>query len=320
MSSYDIIDFTSGIPDVSIAMLAYNHEKYIQEALDSVLMQRVNYSYKIILAEDKSTDKTRSIVLDYQKKYPDKIKLILQKENVGSTINNNDLLSNLEGRYVAALEGDDYWIDPLKLQKQVHFLEKNPDYGLSHTNFYRYSQNRQTNIKNKIPPLIKDFFYGLLRSHYPIGTLTTVFRKDVWESYITDVDPFSRDWLMGDLPLWLYISRFHKVHYLNEICAVYRVLEESASNTRQIDKMIRFDKSVKDVKLFFIAKYAANCVNVSDIKKEIETIFIYRQIIAFAVCKGNLKAFLSLLIQFHKTNTNLRYFLGSFKQILIRFS
>ena len=128
MNSFKIIDQSDITPDVSIAMLAYNHEKYIVDAIESVLMQRTSYTYKIIIAEDFSTDNTRKIVLDYQKKYPKKIKLILQDKNVGANQNNVDLLTNLEGIYIAALEGDDYWTDPLKLQKQIDFLENNPEY------------------------------------------------------------------------------------------------------------------------------------------------------------------------------------------------
>lgn len=319
MIDYQLIDDTSGTPDISIGMLAYNHEKYIAEALDSVLMQKTKYSFKIVLAEDKSTDETRAIILAYQKKHPDKIKLILQNKNVGAHRNNLSMFANLEGTYVAALEGDDYWIDPLKLQKQVDFLEANHEYGLCHTDFSRYIQKNKKRIYHGNQFHNKDVFYGLMKAQYPIGTLTAVFRTEIWKDYSKEIDPVSKGWLMGDLPFWLYLSRFYKAYYLNEVSAVYRVLEESASHTRQIEKMIQFDKSIKEVKLFFLNKYGQDCTNRNEIKNEIEVIFIYRKIIAFAECKGDLSVFFSLLFQFHKINRNLRYFLGSFKQILVRF-
>ena len=112
-------------------MLTYNHEQYVAEAVESVLMQKTNFLVVLVIAEDFSTDQTRIILTDYQKRFPDKIKLILQHKNVGLKQNRFDLFNNLESDYIAVLEGDDFWTDPLKLQKQVDFLENNPDYTIS---------------------------------------------------------------------------------------------------------------------------------------------------------------------------------------------
>lgn len=113
---------------VSIAMLAYNHEKYIAKAIESVLMQNVEFLYQIIIGEDCSTDNTRKIILEYKNKYPDRIHLILHQSNKGMHENARILRENCTGKYIANLEGDDYWVDPYKLQKQVNFLEKNQHY------------------------------------------------------------------------------------------------------------------------------------------------------------------------------------------------
>ena len=97
MNSYRVIDTGIKNPDVTIAMLAYNHEKYIAEAIESVLCQQTEYSYKIVIAEDCSTDSTREIILSYQKRFPDRIGIILQNSNVGAKQNNYDLLSYIDG-------------------------------------------------------------------------------------------------------------------------------------------------------------------------------------------------------------------------------
>nr|WP_315149674.1 glycosyltransferase [uncultured Flavobacterium sp.] len=184
MSSYKIVDTGINSPDISIAMLAYNHEKFIGEAIESVLIQKTNYTYKIIIAEDFSTDSTREIVLEYQKKYPDKIKLILQDKNVGASQNNVDLLTNLEGKYIAALEGDDYWTDPLKLQKQVDFLEANKGYSICWTKYHIKNESndfwslqepgwvRQLDSKNNITIDLNSIF-----TPYCTYTLTAMFRR-----------------------------------------------------------------------------------------------------------------------------------------------
>lgn len=109
-------------------MLTYNHEKYIRQAIDSILMQQVNFDYEIIIGDDASIDKTPEIINEYQKKYPDKIKAILRKENLGPTRNGYGIKMMAKGKYIAVLEGDDFWIDKNKLQKQVDFLEKNQEY------------------------------------------------------------------------------------------------------------------------------------------------------------------------------------------------
>lgn len=107
--------------DVSVVIITYGHEKYIRQALDSALMQKVDFEYEIIIGEDKSPDNTREILLEYKKKYNDRITLVLRNTNIGATQNLYDILLKCKGRYIALLEGDDYWIDAKKLQKQKDF-------------------------------------------------------------------------------------------------------------------------------------------------------------------------------------------------------
>ena len=114
-------------PLVSICLITYKHEKYIGQAIDGILMQEVNFPYEIIIADDFSTDQTRKIILDYKNRFPEIIKTIFQIENVGAGRNFVDLINAAEGKYIAYLEGDDFWIDSQKLQVQYDFLEANKD-------------------------------------------------------------------------------------------------------------------------------------------------------------------------------------------------
>lgn len=107
---------------VSVLMITYNHEKFIAQAIDSILMQQVNFDYEIVIGEDCSTDGTRAIVIQYQKEYPDKIRLLLPEENLGMHKNFVQTFRACQGEYIALLEGDDYWTSPRKLQKQVDFF------------------------------------------------------------------------------------------------------------------------------------------------------------------------------------------------------
>lgn len=113
-------------PKVTVVMITYNHETYIEQAIRSVLAQEVDFHYELIIGEDYSTDKTRDIVIRLQAEFPEKIKLILQPKNVGMSSNFVDTFNEARGKYIAILEGDDYWINKNKLQLQVNHMDKNP--------------------------------------------------------------------------------------------------------------------------------------------------------------------------------------------------
>ncbi len=126
---------------VSVLMLAYNQEPYIAQAINSVLMQETDFGYEIVIGEDCSTDGTREILIDYQKKHPDKIRLLLHEKNMGANANYRKTYSECNGRYIAYLEGDDFWIDRKKLQKQVALLDKNKELSMCFTGARKITEN-----------------------------------------------------------------------------------------------------------------------------------------------------------------------------------
>lgn len=118
---------------VSVICVTYNHEKYIEQALDSILMQKTDFSFEILIGEDCSTDSTREILKRYEKEYPNRFQMYYRDKNLGATKNEYELFMNAKGKYIAALELDDIWTDPLKLQKQYNFLESHQEYiGVAH--------------------------------------------------------------------------------------------------------------------------------------------------------------------------------------------
>lgn len=120
-------------PLVSITMITYNHDKFINSAIDSVLNQKVDFKYELLISDDASTDSTQKIIIAYKKLHPDKIFTLLRKENVGAALNSMELKKSARGKYIAILEGDDYWTDDFKLSKQIHFLENHPEiYSTGH--------------------------------------------------------------------------------------------------------------------------------------------------------------------------------------------
>lgn len=187
-------------PIVSVFMMAYNHEKYIAEAIEGVLMQKTNFDFDIVIGEDCSTDNSRQVILDYQQKYPGKFKLLLHKKNIGAVANQMAVFSVCKGKYIAMCEGDDYWTDTFKLQKQVDFLEANPDYSCC---FHRY--NILDDESNLIRKDNMDFLFmdrklsgcdistELFLSKWITQPLTMVFRKQSMDLNILTKYKFTRD-------------------------------------------------------------------------------------------------------------------------------
>ena len=244
-------------PLVSIHCLAYNHKDYISQAIESFLMQKTNFQFEIVIGEDCSTDGTREIVFDYEKKYPDLIRVITSDKNVG--MNENALRTKIaaRGKYISFCEGDDYWIDPLKLQKQVDFLEANPDYGMVHTDLHEYNTVKKTWRKN-IWKNKKLFQEGELFNSLIIGrttgiyTCTTTVRKDILSDFIDD---FSKlDLAMGDSFIQLTIASKYKIGYLNHATAVRQLLENSATQGIGYEGWIHFLDSISKLIDYFSQK------------------------------------------------------------------
>lgn len=222
-------------PVISICCITYNHEKYISDALNSFLMQELSFPYEIIVHDDASNDKTPEIIRGYEKKYPEIIRSIYQKENQyskGKKPLTDFLIPLVRGKYIAICEGDDYWTDTRKLQKQVEFLNNNLDYVMCfhkvkvvdvHKKFlglyYGLSNEGSKEIK------VKDAAKGGI-----IHASSKLIRSDFYKK--------SRpDWLKnarhGDYSSALYTAAEGKVYYIDEVMSAYRSGVENSIMTNR---------------------------------------------------------------------------------------
>lgn len=254
-------------PFVSISIATYQHSNYISKCIEGVLMQKTDFPFEIIIGEDGSADGTREICIKYAEKYPDKIRLFLRDRSLSNLYDNdvfvcrfNGLWNRMSarGKYIAICEGDDYWTDIHKLQKQVDFLQANEDFGMVHTNYNVLYNSRNIikhNTKRNVP--FGNVFENLLIDGNHIATLTILAKTDIIkESDLTLFLPsIINKWKMGDLPLWLEISRLSKIKYINDNTSVYRILLNSLSQSPDTSKHIDFIKSSYDIRRWFCMKY-----------------------------------------------------------------
>ena len=214
-------------PLLSVCFITYNHENYLNESLESVLNQKANFDYEIIIGEDFSTDRTREIVKRYEKKYPKKIKIISSECNVGAHRNIIRVLENCIGKYIATIEGDDYWTDNLKLQKQVDFLEKNNEFSMVCHDALKINEITNTSslffgtTKKRQICSTKD----ALNIHF-CPTASIVFRKQA-------ILPLSNFNLitMGDQVLVQMLSLNGLLYRMQDVMSVYRKTATGMSET-----------------------------------------------------------------------------------------
>jgi len=211
-------------PLVSVTCITFNHENYIEESIKSILAQRTNFPFEVIIHDDASTDKTQEIIKKYASLCPNVIIPILQKENhwlnKGINATTTIVWPNARGKYIAWIEGDDYWTDPYKLQKQVNFLEANPDFGMVHTNVNVVDSSNNVIFASDTNKPSGDVFYDLLKSAF-IVTCSTCFRRDIIHE-ILDYAKINNVKCAFDYWLWLHIAMRTKIHYMPEITSAYR--------------------------------------------------------------------------------------------------
>lgn len=243
---------------VTVRCYAYNHEPYIRQCLEGFVTQKTNFGFEVIVHDDFSRDNTASIIQEYAKKYPNIIKPIFETENQyskhdGSIGRIMKAAMSPTSKYIAVCEGDDYWIDSLKLQKQVSYLESHPEFTMvcNRTRLYsekrkkfvgeNYCYNRDRTVKTK------DVIY---RSGLFISTCSIMYRKEMQANY----PDYCNKCVVGDYPLQIMAAMKGDIYYFNEVMSVYRIQNSNSwmekqkwhsideNNLKRIDSMINMFK------------------------------------------------------------------------------
>lgn len=298
---------------VIIHCMTFNHKPYIRQCLDGFVMQKTKFPFIAIVVDDASTDNEQEVLWDFINSELDST--FLQKDETDDLVkvvathktNNNCTFIFLflkynhynikkdkriylkpweeKTKYIAICEGDDYWIDPLKLQKQVDILERHQNITMIHSGFkylddnscsFRDSSPVNSNISN-----IEKIYNILNYNKYRIQTCTVVVRRDCWDKTIDiNKEVFNPHYfLMGDTQRWVGLLEIGDIYYLPDITSVYRIHSNSATcrNNNSVRKL-RFDLSCSEMRLFFIEKLKLS----ETFKKEIENVY-YHQLIKYKV-------------------------------------
>lgn len=243
---------------VSIECCVYNHETYLRQCLDGFVMQKTNFPFEAIVHDDASTDGSAAIIMEYAEKYPDIIKPIIETENQYSKRDNTlrkILDAHIRGKYIAWCEGDDYWIDPLKLQKQVDFLESHPDYVLTYTDAEVVNEKGEQVFHNTTRRYSGYVTRQLVEKGNFLVTAGTCFRNNS-ASWLEERNKIPCDLRVGDKPMWIFYSTLGKFMYLDEKMVAYRVLQNSASHSDDFEKILLFKDSGESIAKYFNKQYS----------------------------------------------------------------
>lgn len=220
------------VPLVNVLLLTYNQEKYIAEAIESVLMQETDFNYKIIIGDDCSNDRTNEICRKYKNKYPEKIILIDHKNNLGAIANFEYIFNSSTAKYIAMLDGDDYWTDSLKLQKQIDFLENHSSFSICfHLCEFRHLVNDETSYfpeklkKNELT--IEDSLSFPTDGWFAL-TSSFVYRR----SAINPLPDWFKNIKTGDCAIMLLASLNGNIYFINEDMGTYRQNKNGLAQTK----------------------------------------------------------------------------------------
>lgn len=247
-------------PKISICIITYNQDNFIRNCLESVVSQKIDFPYEIVIGEDNSTDNTLNICREFRQRFPNKIKLIERSENLGMSKNWASTLRECKGEYIAICEGDDYWTDTSKLQKQVDFMDANPEYGMVCTDYDKYFQKTTKFKRNCFPKKYTNSgevkFEDYILDKSTIATASVVIKSCLLNQYFSEVglENFSQ-WLVSDVPLYLFIALKSKIGVLPDVTTVYRINEKSASKFTEVHKYYEYLIKGFEIPVYFRDKY-----------------------------------------------------------------
>lgn len=312
-------------PLVSIRCLTYNHEPYIRDAIEGFLMQETDFPFEVIIHDDASTDRTAEIVREYAEQYPQIIKPIFQDENQyskGVPISATFVWAKMQGKYVASCEGDDYWINAEKLQKQVQFLEENPSFIACYHNCLVVDKKNRTS-EFKYPECkaniytFDHYLNGILPGHTATSVFRNFMKNEMFDlSLVKEIKPP----LFGDrILIFLFVSH-GKIFCFQQAMSVYRyITDEGGSFSARMNRMGKNERNIilkKHIQLLSqMREYTYKFISNSMAIQTIEMLYV-SSLLKFFLKDRTMSTFEDLRIGFLQSKHKLKVILFCCKSII----
>lgn len=273
-------------PNVSVVMTSYNREKYICQAIDSILAQECDFQYEIVIGDDCSTDNSRELLVAYKNKYPNIFVLNLHEKNQGFGPNWASTCKLARGKYVAFLDDDDYYCDIHRLQDMVDYLEKYEECGLLHTNYYRLFDKTGEMVPNNARNATgEDALLGLFHGTYPLCFGACMIRNSLIKQYVNLDDYIHLQFPIQDWPTCMLLAEYTEFHYMDKLSYVYRKYEGSMSAPITYEAIIK--KYSREEHMYeYVCKRFPNKL---EYDKEGWTKYVNHLLLALAYRKGDYK-------------------------------
>lgn len=233
---------------LSVLVLTFNQEEFIEQTLYSILNQKHSYRYEIVVADDCSTDNTRDIVRRIQREYPDIIKAIYNEYNLGVILNFYNAISYCKGKYIMDCGGDDYFL-PNKVYRQINYLETNKDVGLLCGYAKIYNEKSHKFEKHLLGS--PDVQYMDFMKENAICASTVCYRRELLDQYIEQVNPIQHNWLMEDYPMWIWFSINSKIYFDDYQYVVYRFVKNSISHASDVKRKLKFERNAFEIVWYY---------------------------------------------------------------------
>jgi len=300
-------------PMVSICGITYNHEKYIEEALDSFLMQRTNFAFDIVFSDDKSPDSTQKILKKYIDKFPNIMNVNLGTVNVGSMKNFESNMERATGKYIAVCEGDDFWIDEMKLQKQVSFLESNSEYSGCFHDSINYEMHEDGSV-------FEELRIGSRSIESDVDLASIIFENNIatasimYRNTITEYPEFFLQTTKGDYALMVMIAEQGLIKYIPEVMSKYRIhtggVWSLKSQSYQVNEGIKFYLLLQE-------NFVKNLSISKEIHKKLQNEYFNMALVLLRENKvlESIKFFKKVFFNFDQKHKNIRY-IKYFKELI----
>ena len=232
-------------PKLSVCLITYNHEKYLQQCIESIIAQKCNEPFEIIIGEDNSTDNTPAIVASYQQKYPKLISVIVSEKNVGMVENWRRTIEAARGEYIAIVEGDDFWNSDLKLQQQIDLMDVEKECALSFHDVDVIFGDGVPKIDSltRFEGESKFSIQDVITRNWFVPTCSMVIRKIC----LSDFPDWTKNLKAIDMVVQLLAASNGGIHYINEKLATYRIHDTGQSQIQWLGKENIFEFTIIDI-------------------------------------------------------------------------